>query len=128
MTPMHPAALLVAALATLTPAQSPERIRARIAEDPPAEDPVLVWNEAALRTIRAERTAPPLAARHLAMMHVAVYDAVNAVRRTHRAFRFDPEARPGTSERVAAAAAAHRVLVDVYPAYADQYDTMLAKT
>jgi PAP2 superfamily len=128
MTPMHTPALLLVTISTITPTQTPDRVRARIAEDPPADDPVLVWNEAALRTIRAERTPPPLAARHLAMMHVAVYDAVNAVHRTHRAFRFDPEVRPGTSERVAAAAAAHRVLVDVYPAYADQYDTMLAKT
>jgi hypothetical protein len=92
---------------------------------PPADDVVLVWNEAALQAIRAEKTPPPLAARHLAMVHIAMFDAVCAVRKTHQPFRFAPEVAPGTSASVAASAAAHRVLVDVYPKRTRQFDRLM---
>src|SRR5437867_452987 len=93
----------VAAAAALAPAQP----------GPPAADPVLTWNDAALAAIRAERTPPPLAARNLAVVHAAVYDAVNAVRGTHRHFLVNAVPPPGTSAEAAAAAAAHRVLVSL---------------
>src|SRR5262249_34366296 len=80
---------------------------------------VLVWNEAALRAVRADRTPPPLAARNLAMVHVAVHDAVNPVRRTHEAFRFEAKPCGCTSAEAAAAVAAHRVLLDLYPDQAE---------
>src|SRR5437763_674719 len=51
---------------------------------PPDADVVLRWNETALNAIRAEGTPPPLAARNLAIVHAAIYDAVNAIRRTHQ--------------------------------------------
>jgi hypothetical protein len=124
---MHAHALVLVSLAAFSPTQGPQPGRARIVEDPPPSDPVLFWNETALLTIRAERTPPPLAARHLCMMHVAIFDAVNAIRRTHQSFRFDPDARRGASEDVAVAAAAHRVLVDVYPTRSRQFDDLLAR-
>ena len=37
------------------------------------------WIETALLAIRTDRTAPPKAARALAMMHAAIYDAVNGI-------------------------------------------------
>src|SRR5207244_9975665 len=40
---------------------------------------VLQWNEHALEAIRRDRTAPPVAARNLAVVHLAVYDAVNTI-------------------------------------------------
>ena len=40
---------------------------------------VLQWNSVALDAIRADRTPPPLAARNLAMMHIAIADAVNGI-------------------------------------------------
>jgi hypothetical protein len=82
-------------------------------------DVVLVWNEAALQAIRDEQTPPPLAARNLAMVHVAVHDAVNSVRRTHEAFRFEARLCGPTSPETAAAVAAHRVLLDLYPNQAE---------
>ena len=42
-------------------------------------DVVTDWNEAALDAIRARNTPPPAAARNLAMLHAAVYDAVNGI-------------------------------------------------
>ena len=46
-------------------------------------DVVTEWNEATLDVIRARNTPPPAAARNLAMVHVAIYDAVNGILRTH---------------------------------------------
>ncbi len=91
------------------------------------DDMVLRWNEITLRAIRADRTPPPKAARHLAMVHVAVYDAVNAVTRTHRPFRAHVAAPEGTSPEAAAVAAAHRVLIDLYPAQRERFDRALGR-
>jgi hypothetical protein len=111
---------LLVAFATLAPSQSsPGRS---------PDDPILVWNEAALQAIRAEKTPPPLAARHLAIMHVAMFDSVNAIRRTHRPFEVDTKAQPGASESAAAAAAAHRVLKNLYPARGRQLDDLLERS
>jgi hypothetical protein len=88
-------------------------------------DVVLLWNDAALAAIRAERTPPPVAARNLAVVHVAVYDAVNAVTRTHQSFRFEATAFPDTSAEAAAAVAAHRALVSLYPRQVEQFDAVL---
>src|SRR5437667_12526663 len=85
-------------------------------EETPALDPVLHWNEEALQAIRVAKTPPPLAARNLAMVHAAVYDAVNAVTRTHSAYLIDAHPPQGTSAEVAATVAAHRVLIELYPA------------
>jgi hypothetical protein len=86
---------------------------------------VLRWNELALRIIQAERTPPPLAARNLAIMHAAIYDAVNSIYRTHQAYRCEADAQPGTSPEAAAAVAAHHVLVLVFPRQAEVFNQAL---
>jgi hypothetical protein len=91
----------------------------------PKDDVVLRWNETTLEAIRAARTPPPQAARHLAMVHAAVYDAVNAVERTHQPYRVEAKAPPGTSATAAAAVAAHRVLLSLYPAQVARFDKAL---
>ena len=90
-----------------------------------AGDEVLRWNEIVLQAIRAERSPPPIATRNLAMMHVAVYDAVNAVFHTHTPYGIDVRAVPGASAEAAAAAAAHRVLSTVYPGLRRLHDANL---
>ena len=91
-------------------------------------DVVLRWNEATLTVIRADQTPPPLAARNLAIVHAVMYDAVNAVYRTHRPYRFRGDAPPGTSPEVAASLAAHRVLVSLYPKHIELFDAVLDET
>src|SRR5262245_23589213 len=54
---------------------------------PPRRDVILLWNNTLLNVIKADRTPPPLAARNLAMMHAAMYDAVNGILRTYRVYR-----------------------------------------
>ena len=50
-------------------------------------DVVLDWNKVTLVAIQRTSAPPPIAARALAMTHVAIYDAVNSIEPTHRAFR-----------------------------------------
>ena len=42
-------------------------------------NPVLDWNGVMLNAVRTASTAPPLASRNMAMVHAAVYDAVNSI-------------------------------------------------
>src|SRR5436309_630252 len=49
-------------------------------------DVVTDWNAAALNAIRAGHTAPPIASRSLAILHVSIYDAVNGIARTHEPY------------------------------------------
>ncbi len=94
-------------------------------------NPVIEWNGVMLNAVRTASTAPPLASRNMAMVHAAVYDAVNSIGKKYSPYlvKIDPPA--GTSAEAATAAAAHRVLVSVYPAQAvtfnEAYASSLAK-
>src|SRR3954464_6586739 len=83
------------------------------------------WNEAALRAIRAARTPPPVAARNLAVLHVAVYDAVAVSDPAYRPFLVQLKTPVAADPEVAAAIAAHRTLVELYPDRQDDLDAVL---
>jgi hypothetical protein len=70
----------------------------------------------ACRALIAERQSPLVAALHLAMVHGAVYDAVNAIDRRHQPYLVLPDANPWDSVDAAAATAAYRVLISIVPA------------
>lgn len=89
-------------------------------------DPVLDWNNIALDSIRSDATSPPQASRMLAMMHAAMYDAVNSIDRNCNPYKIDIAAIPGTSREAAAASAAHGILTSLYPSYTATYDAALA--
>ncbi len=95
------------------------------AKPEPPRDVILLWNEAALTAIKTEKTPPPLAARNLAIVHVAMYDAVNAIRNSHQPFQVRVRARRGTSAEAAAAIAAHRALISLYPKQTRYFDAVL---
>jgi hypothetical protein len=87
-----------------------------------AADPVIHWNETALSAAFAGNL-DNLAfgcndalheSRMMAMMHVAVHDALNAIDRRYQPYAFDGHA-PDASPDAAVAAAAHDVLVATYP-------------
>ncbi len=88
-------------------------------------DVVTDWNTLALNAIRADKTAPPVASRALAMMHAAVYDAVNGIRRTHQPYLTGGMVPASASVEAAAATAAHRVLVNLYPQLRTNLDAAL---
>jgi len=92
-------------------------------------DLVADWNAAALDAIRAQRVPPPRATRVLAMMHVAAFDAMNAVRGRFRPY-FDVSAASsrGASRIGAFASAAHTILVAEFPSRGAAFDDVLARS
>jgi PAP2 superfamily len=89
-------------------------------------DVVTDWNNAALDAIRADHTAPPIASRSLAILHVSIYDAVNGIARTHEPYLVQSAVPASASREAAASAAAHEALVNLLPAAAASFDTRYA--
>lgn len=89
-------------------------------------DAVLDWNDTLLDAVRTDRTAPPKAARAMAMVQIAVFDAVNAIEGGFEPY-LDIELNPASnaSAEAAACVAAHDVLVSVYPAQAETFAGLL---
>jgi hypothetical protein len=87
-------------------------------------DIVTQWNDTTIQTLRTNSTPPPVASRALAMVHTAIYDAVNAITRSHQAYKLDVFAPPTASKEAAVSAAAAKVLTALFP---DQAATFLAK-
>ena len=85
-------------------------------------DVVTEWNSAALNAIRLDKTPPPKASRALAILHAAIYDAVNGITRTHEPYLIGGYVPASASVEAAAAAAAHRVLVSLYSAQQATFD------
>jgi hypothetical protein len=82
-------------------------------------DAVTDWNQVAAAALQSPGTATPPGAgqgaastAHLAMVHAAVYDAVNAIDRCHEPYVSAPKARRWYSQDAAVAAAARHVLVE----------------
>ncbi|HEX6739270.1 MAG TPA: vanadium-dependent haloperoxidase [Vicinamibacteria bacterium] len=93
---------------------------------PAAADVVTDWNEIAVSAGYAASLLPPFQSRNAAIVHLAVYDAVNSARPTYTPYRRLWPAPPGTSPEAAAAAAAHAVLAHLYPDQAAKLDAALA--
>src|SRR5207245_9964550 len=88
-------------------------------------DPVVQWNWILIGIVRTQCAQPATLhpTRAFAMLHAAIYDAVNAIDRTHVPYLIRLRSTPrGASQQAAAAAAAHGVLVALYPALSAQID------
>jgi hypothetical protein len=88
-------------------------------------DPVVQWNRNLLAIVRTPGAQPATIhpTRSFAILHVATYDAVNAIDQTHNpyAVRFAGVSRRA-SQPAAADAAAHDVLVALYPGFTSTLD------
>ena len=78
-------------------------------------DVVLDWNATLLNAVYEDKTAPPLASRNMAMVQAAVFDTVNSFNNTYKNYHFVGSAPVNASIEAAAASAAYRVLVNLYP-------------
>lgn len=88
-------------------------------------DTITDWNNITLNVIRAVPLNPPVATRVMAMVHTAMFDAVNGTNRIYRPYLVTQTANPGASAEAAAAAAAHRVLTSLFPQMKGARDTDL---
>jgi hypothetical protein len=90
------------------------------ADEPPVNQ-VIVWDSHAYAELIAEaKQPPPTSVLHLAMVHGAMYDAVNSITDEHQPYLADHTADSTASVDAAAATAAHDVLVALLPARAGQ--------
>jgi hypothetical protein len=79
-------------------------------------DAVTDWNLIASNAIVVTAgQPPPVSVLHFAMVQGAVYDAVNAIDRGHQPYLVEPPSNPTDSKEAAAATAAFRVLVGIFP-------------
>lgn len=91
-----------------------------------ASDVVIDWNNVLLDAVRTDRTAPPVAARAMAVVHTSIYDAVAAIERKHEPYAVWALPKPGSSVEAAAASAAHTALSALFPAQQAAFDAALA--
>ena len=93
-----------------------------------AVNPVIQWNRTLLVIVRTAGAQPATIhpTRSFAIMHAAIYDAVNAIDRTHKPYllRLGRVVR-SASQDAAASVAAHDVLVALYPNFQAMFDTQL---
>jgi len=128
------ASAIVSALGTACTAPPPEDLTetSGAVQFAPSIDSIRIWNELALDTIRLKRASDSDAARLYAMVNVAIYDAVNGIESRipflGRDFALVAPAHAPANGNLAAAAsaAAHAVLVSLYPDQMPRYDAQLA--
>jgi hypothetical protein len=84
------------------------------------------WNEIAVARLVAARQLPPDGARAMAMMHVALFDAINAIQPRFTPYAFKGKAPTGASAEAAGVAAARGVLVKLYPDQREAIDKAYA--
>src|ERR1700676_999645 len=92
---------------------------------------VVQWNRTLLVIVRTAGAQPATIhpTRSFAIMHGAIYDAVNAIDRTHRPYLVRLSGVPrDASEEAAAVAAAQRVLVALYPTFKATLDAELQQS
>jgi hypothetical protein len=85
---------------------------------------VLDWNTAALNAIRAERTAPPIASRALAILQTAVFDSVNGIADGYKHYLVRPGSTNDPSMRAAAIQAAHTVVTALFPTQSASFNAL----
>ena len=88
-------------------------------------DVIADWNERAVVAGEKARVGNFPTARAIAMVHLAMFEAVNSIEPRYMHYRARLSAEPGASHDAAAASAAHAVLVRVFPEQAAELDKAL---
>lgn len=90
-----------------------------------AADVVTDWNEKAVAAVYAARNSPDMQSRHMAIVHLAMFEAINSISPRFTPYRGQLRAEPGASPIAAGAAAAHLALVKLLPDQAKDFDAAL---
>lgn len=96
-----------------------------------ATNPVVDWNRALLEIVRTPGAQPATVhpTRSFAILHAAIYDAVNSIDRTHAPYLgLVAGASHRASQEAAAASAGHEVLVTLYPSFTARLDAQLQQS
>jgi hypothetical protein len=94
---------------------------------------VVQWNKTLLVIVRTAGAQPATihSTRDFAILHAAIYDAVNAIDGTHMPYLIQPNGgmlQGPASQDAAAASAAHEVLVSLYPSFKTMLDAQLQQS
>jgi PAP2 superfamily len=87
-----------------------------------AQDTIADWNAIAETVVKTAGHAPPVAALDFAIVHLAIYDAVQSVEHGHHPYHAVTHHQSG-SAKAAAAKAGHDILVGLFPSQSDSLDT-----
>lgn len=94
-----------------------------------AQNVVVNWDAIASTTIVSNAKEPSATSGvWFAYVHLAVFDAVNSIDHRFQPYLFTTSAPAGASQDAAAAAAAHRILVNYFPAQQASLDGALASS
>jgi hypothetical protein len=86
------------------------------------------WDDKAVSTIQTGTvTPPPTSFRVMAIVHIAMFDAVNSIERRYKPYKVQLSATPDTSKEAAAAAAAGAVLIKLAPDAASDVQSALTR-
>ncbi len=94
-------------------------------------NPVVQWNRTLLVIVRTPGAQPATVhpTRSFAILHAAIYDAVNAIDRSHKPYLVHlTSVSQFASEDAAAASAAHEVLLTLYPSFQPMLDAQLQQS
>ena len=105
------------------------------------EDGVRRWNEILLvanaldhtpmrpgeNRVFGEQLGPHRTSRAFAIVHIAIFDAANAITGGHKSYTSLPPASMGVSMSAAIAQAAHDTLAELYPSQKASFDELLAE-
>src|SRR6266436_4536 len=89
-------------------------------------DAVTDWNANTEQAILTTAQGPPVQGRFLAIVHAAIYDAVNGIEHKYTPYFVTEGGPPGASSEAAAVQAAYTALVSLYPGQKSTFDAQLA--
>jgi hypothetical protein len=89
-------------------------------------DVVTDWNQTAVRATEIAGAPVPVQMRMMAIVHAAIFDAVNSIERKYTPYEVEVSAAPGASPEAAGAAAAHGILERLFPPQKAMIDAALA--
>ncbi len=78
-------------------------------------DVIMDWNAKADAIAAEKKVLPVPQARTMSMLHVAMFEAVNAIDRRYTPYKLDLVADRSTSKEAAASTAAYNILLTIYP-------------
>jgi hypothetical protein len=103
-----------------------------VADDRPMSansvNPVIEWNKTLLQIVRTPNAQPSTihSTRDFAILHVAVFDAVNNIKKSFQPYAVRlPRVSRKASTEAAVDQAAHDILISLYPAFAERLDSEL---
>lgn len=91
-------------------------------------DAVTDWNANTEQAILTALQGPPVQGRFLAIVHAAIYDAVNGIERKYTPYFVTERGPHGASAEAAAVQAAYTALVSLYPTQKATLDAQLASS